>query len=92
MFNSNDKFCLKALKTRYEKDILFVMNTNLELYSINSSGIEIYNLLKEEYSFEQIINRLYLKYSVPKEQLTEDLYDFIKLLIKYKMLSLKTKE
>ena len=89
MFNSNDKFEFMVLKERYEDDILFVMNKDFRLYSINSSGIEIYNLLKEEYSLGQIINYMLEKYRIPEKQLCGDIYFFIDLLLKNEILSLK---
>lgn len=86
MVNVNAKFNLTVLKIRLEDNILFVMNKKLELYSINRSGWEIYKLISENNSLDQIVINLSKSYNISQELLLSDVENFIERLLEYQII------
>ncbi|MBQ5995912.1 MAG: PqqD family protein [Clostridia bacterium] len=86
MVNVNAKFNLTVLKIRLEDNILFVMNKKLELYSINRSGWEIYKLISENNSLDQIVIYLSKSYNISQELLLSDVENFIERLLEYQII------
>ena len=55
-------------------------------FSINPVGSRIWNMLKEEQSFDSIIDRLATEFSMPKQQLCTDVMEFTTALHKHGLL------
>ncbi|MEZ5083645.1 MAG: PqqD family protein [Bacteroidales bacterium] len=54
-----------------------------ESFSVNPTGIEIFNLLKSEKSFDEISGIFLKKYNTEKDTFEKDYNDFISILKQY---------
>lgn len=64
----------------------FIFNPSSgDSFTVNSVGMEIIKLLKENFSSEDIITKISEDYMCDKSTIERDIYDFMKLLESYKM-------
>ena len=59
---------------------------NGESFSVNPIGMEIFNLLKEKKSFDEISEKLKEKFEVEKNTFEKDFLDFTSMLKQYELL------
>jgi hypothetical protein len=56
-------------------------------FSINPIGSKIWNMMKQEQSFDDIVDNLAAEFSIPKEQIRDDVREFATLLYQKGLLS-----
>ncbi len=67
----------------------FVFNPSTgESFSVNPIGIEIFNSLKEEQSFEEISKTVLSKYNTDEDTFEKDFNDFVQLLNNFQLIKL----
>lgn len=71
-----------------KKTTVFDVDTSV-FYSFNETGSTIIDLLKKNVDVETIVDRLIKKYSIKRHQAAIDVRNFIKLLLKNKIISLR---
>jgi hypothetical protein len=57
--------------------------TTGESFSVNPIGIEIFNLIKEEKSYEEISKTVLAKYNTDEDTFEKDYHDFVGMLNQY---------
>ncbi|MCD4695298.1 MAG: PqqD family protein [Bacteroidales bacterium] len=60
-----------------------------ESFSINQTGVEIFNLLKEEKTFEEISSIIIKKFNTDKDTFEKDYNDFTGLLKQHQIVELE---
>ncbi len=80
---------MKINKNIAISDSGFVFNPlNGESFSINPIGVEIFQLIKDEKSFEEIIKIMLEKFNVEGTTLEKDYFDFIGILKHHNLIDL----
>ena len=65
----------------------FIFNPgNGDSFSVNETGAEIINLMKEDRSQSEIIKTISAKYETERNQVEKDLEDFISMLVSYNLI------
>ena len=67
---------LKKYVAVSESGVVFNASTG-DSYSVNPIAVTIIELLKQELSEEEVLQRLYEIYDVEQERLNQDYYDFV---------------
>ena len=71
----------------------FVFNPSTgESFSVNPIGIEIFNSLKEEQSFEEISKTMLSKYNTDEDTFEKDFNDFVQLLNNFQLIKLSDEQ
>lgn len=71
---------------RREKDILFILNERYELFSLNNTAYEIYEMALKNLSYRNILDELFQIYNVDYDQLCSDVEEFLRIMIGYSIL------
>ncbi|NOX47167.1 MAG: PqqD family protein [Chlorobi bacterium] len=67
----------------------FVFNPSTgESFSVNPIGIEVFNAIKEEQSYEEISKTMLSKYNTDGDTFEKDYNDFVQLLNTYQLIEL----
>ncbi|MEI6695292.1 MAG: PqqD family protein [Bacteroidota bacterium] len=83
---------MKINKNIAISDTGFVFNPlNGESFSINPIGVEIINMMKEDKSFEFIMQEMLTKYSVEEATIEKDYFDFIGILKHHNLIEINEK-
>ena len=83
---------MKINKNIAISDTGFVFNpVNGESFSINPIGVEIINMMKEDKSFEIIMQTMLTKYSVEEATIEKDYFDFIGILKHHNLIDINEK-
>jgi hypothetical protein len=78
---------MKIKKNIALSDSGFIFNPSSgDSYSINPIGVKILQLLKEDKTEEEIIQRITEEYMIDKDTVEKDLYDFKNMLKSYKLM------
>jgi len=71
----------------------FVFNPSTgESFSVNPIGIEIFNAIKEEQSYEEIGQTMLNKYNTDEDTFEKDYNDFVQLLSSFQLIELANEE
>lgn len=57
-----------------------------DFFTLNPSGIEIFKMLKEENSFDEIMQSILSKYDIDKNTFERDYYEFTTLLRQFSLI------
>lgn len=69
---------MKINKNIAISDTGFVFNPlNGESFSVNPIGVEIFDMMKEDKSFEEILKTMLSKYNVEEATFEKDYFDFV---------------
>lgn len=86
MLKPSDGFFPSYLKIRREGDISFIMNEDLQLFSLNNTAMEIYDLFIERNLVGDVINFLVAHYDISEKTAKNDVENFIKEMVGYDLL------
>lgn len=71
----------------------FLFNpANGESYSLNAIGIEIFNLMKEGKTYEEISKKILEQYTTDKDTFERDYNDFVNMLKQYQLIEADAEE
>ena len=77
---------MKLKKNIATSETGFIFNPGTgDSFSVNSTGAEILNMLKDNKTQQEIFEDISLRYDVDKSQFEKDLDDFISLLTEYNL-------
>ncbi len=68
----------QALKTRAEGEMLIVSNRNSEIYYLNGTAREMWNILDGNMTVEGLCAEILSEYEVDRETLERDIVSFIR--------------
>ncbi len=72
---------MKINKNIAISDTGFVFNPlNGESFSVNPIGVEIFDMMKEDKSFEEIMKTMLAKYTIDEATFEKDYFDFVTIL------------
>ena len=78
------------LKSRTDGDFLIISNRNGEIYYLNGSARDMWLLLDGSISIDELCGKILGEYKVDREQLENDIVNFIRDLQWKKLLRLRT--
>lgn len=71
---------LNQLYSEIDDEIIMLSVNNGEYYGLNSIGSEIWNLLEESITFQELVEQLLSKFEVDKDTCIIETADFLELL------------
>lgn len=72
---------------KIDKEITIFNVNNSTLYSFNKIGTDIFEMIQKGFDEEKIAKTLLKKYMISKKQVKKDVNDFLKQLLKNKIIS-----
>ena len=71
----------------------FVFNPSTgESFSVNPIGIEIFNAIKEEQTYDEIVQTVLNKYNTDEDTIEKDYNDFVQLLSSFQLIEISDEE
>ncbi len=78
---------MKTIENISVSDNGFLFNSNTgETFKLNPIAVDILNYLKNEHSFDELVDYVYNKYEVDKLTLDQHLTEFLSLLRQYQLI------